>query len=288
MADNRERKVDLGLAGKVAIVTGAGGGIGRAIALRLAEAGAHIAVVDRIGERCEEVADRLTELEVASIPCVGDVVEADFISEVMEKTYARFNRIDILVNNAGGVSRRGFLDQHAGNWRKLIDLNLGSVFSATAAAVPYMIKGEAGGAIVNVTSIEASRAAPNFAVYGACKAGVENFTRSAALEFAEHNIRVNAIAPDYTVTPGTRGNIRGPVDPDQWVQPDAAHYEAVARRIPLGRPGIDTECGDAAAFLCSDMSRYVTGIVMPVDGGTWASSGWMRNTKGEWTLDGRG
>ena len=288
MAREQERHFDLGLQGKVAIVTGSGGGIGRAIALRLAEAGANIVVVDRIAERCDEVRDRLAELEVDAACYAGDVVDAEFTDDLVDKVYSQFGRIDILVNNAGGVSRRPFLDQHAGNWRKLMDLNLGSVFSLTSAVVPYMIRGGAGGAIVNVSSIEASRAAPNYAVYGACKAGVENFTRSAALEFAEHGIRVNAIAPDYTVTPGTRGNIQGPVDPSQWYQPDEAHFEAVARRVPLGRPGIDSECGDAAAFLCSDMSRYVTGIVMPVDGGTWASSGWLRNSKGEWTLDGRG
>lgn len=288
MSEYREQKADLGLTGKVAIVTGAGGGIGRAIALRLAEAGANIVVVDRIEERCDEMRERLAELDVAAACYPGDVVDDQFTKDLVDKTFAQFGRIDILVNNAGGVSRRRFLDQHAGNWRKLMDLNLGSVFSLTSTVVPYMIRGGAGGAIVNVSSIEASRAAPNYAVYGACKAGVENFTRSAALEFAEHGIRVNAIAPDYSVTPGTRGNIRGPVDPSQWYQPDEAHFEAVARRIPLGRPGIDSECGDAAAFLCSDMSRYVTGIVMPVDGGTWASSGWLRNSKGEWTLDGRG
>ena len=113
-----------------------------------------------------------------------------------------------------------------------------------------------------------------------------NFTRTMALELADHRIRVNAIAPDYTVTPGVSGNLTGPVDPTRWIQPTPEQAAATARRIPLGRPGIDTECGHAAVFLASRMSEYVTGVVLPVDGGTWASSGWLRNKAGKWTLTG--
>jgi NAD(P)-dependent dehydrogenase (short-subunit alcohol dehydrogenase family) len=149
-----------------------------------------------------------------------------------------------------------------------------------------MIEGERGGAIVNVASIEASRAAPNYAVYAACKAGMLNFTRSLALELADHGIRVNAIAPDYTITPGVSGNVTGPVDPAAWIQPDAAQRDGTARRIPLGRPGIDIECASVAVFLASKMSSYVTGTVIPVDGGSWASSGWVRDQNGKWTLAG--
>ena len=121
------------------------------------------------------------------------------------------------------------------------------------------------------------RAATNYAVYAACKAGLLNLTRTLALEFADHGIRVNAIAPDYTMTPGTSGNFTGPVDPASWIQPSAKQQAATARRIPLGRAGIDTECGNVAIFLSSKMSDYVTGTVIPVDGGTWASSGWLRD-----------
>ncbi|MCK9564019.1 MAG: SDR family oxidoreductase, partial [Bacteroidales bacterium] len=131
-----------------------------------------------------------------------------------------------------------------------------------------------------------SRAAPHYAVYAACKAAMLNFTRTVALEFADHGIRVNAIAPDYTVTPGLRGNIGGPVDPAKWLQPSAAQEDATARRIPLGRTGIDSECGSVAVFLASAMSSYITGAVIPVDGGAWASSGWLRNRDGRWTLTG--
>jgi NAD(P)-dependent dehydrogenase (short-subunit alcohol dehydrogenase family) len=149
-----------------------------------------------------------------------------------------------------------------------------------------MIAGGRGGSIINVSSIEASRAAPNFAVYAACKAGMLNFTRTMALELADHKIRVNAIAPDYTVTAGVSGNITGPVDRASWIQPTPQLQAATARRIPLGRPGVDTECANVAVFLASHMSDYVTGTVIPVDGGTWASSGWLRNKAGKWTLTG--
>src|SRR5262249_32621844 len=155
-----------------------------------------------------------------------------------------------------GAKPTPFLEQSERSWRRHIDLNLVSMFAATSAAVPVMIRGGRGGAIINVSSIEASRAAPNFAVYAACKAGMLNFTRTMALELADHGIRVNAIAPDYTVTPGLRGNLTGPVDPASWAQPTEQQEAAAARRIPLGRPGIDTECGQVALFLASTMSAY--------------------------------
>jgi NAD(P)-dependent dehydrogenase (short-subunit alcohol dehydrogenase family) len=148
-----------------------------------------------------------------------------------------------------------------------------------------MIRGGQGGAIINVTSIEASRAAPFFAVYAACKAGMVSFTRTMALELAEHGVRVNAIAPDHTVSPGTRGNRTGAVDETLWFQRTEAEAEAMRQLIPLGREGVDAECGDAALFLASAMSAYVTGAVLPVDGGTWASSGWVRLPEGGWTLN---
>jgi len=205
---------------------------------------------------------------------------------LIDSAAKHFGRIDILVNNAGGVSRKRFLDQSERSWRKHIDLNLVSVLAATSACVPVMIRGGRGGSVINVSSIEGSRAAPNYAVYAACKAGLLNLTRTLALEFAEHGIRVNAIAPDYTVTPGTSGNFTGPVDPAYWIQPSENQQAATARRIPLGRAGIDAECGNVAVFLSSRMSDYVTGTVIPVDGGTWASSGWLRNKAGQWTLTG--
>jgi NAD(P)-dependent dehydrogenase (short-subunit alcohol dehydrogenase family) len=109
-----------------------------------------------------------------------------------------------------------------------------------------------------------------------------NFTQTMALELSSHGIRVNAIAPDHTITPGGRGNRTGPVDPSKWLQRTAAGEDAMNRLIPLGREGVDTECGDAAAFLASPMACYITGIVLPVDGGTSASAGWVRSAAGAW------
>ncbi|WP_428310644.1 SDR family NAD(P)-dependent oxidoreductase [Hydrocarboniphaga sp.] len=279
-------QAELLLRDQVAIVTGGGGGIGRAIALALAAAGADVAIGDIIAERCEETAARICELGRRALALPTDVLDTDQIRKLVDRTAEHFGRIDILVNNAGGVSRRPFLEQSERSWRKHIDLNLVSVLAATSAAVPVMIRGGRGGTVINVTSIEASRAAPGFAVYAACKAGINNLTRSLALEFADHGIRLNCIAPDVTVTPGIRGNHSGPVDESKWLHPSAAQIAAMGRRIPLGREGLDSECGSVAVFLASAMSSYVTGTVIPVDGGSWASSGWLRDSAGKWTLTG--
>jgi NAD(P)-dependent dehydrogenase (short-subunit alcohol dehydrogenase family) len=270
----------------VAVVTGGGGGIGRAIALAYASVGAHVVIGDIIPERCEETAARVREMGREALAVPTDVSDTNQVRALIDSADRHFKRLDILVNNAGGVSRKPFIEQSERSWRRHIDLNLVSVLAGTAAAAPIMIREKRGGSIINVSSIEGSRAAPNYAVYAACKAGILNFTRTMALELSEHGIRVNAIAPDYTVTPGVRGNHTGPVDPTSWIKPTPKQDDATARRIPLGRPGVDTECGSIAVFLSSPMSSYVTGTVIPVDGGTWASSGWVRDRAGKWSLMG--
>lgn len=272
------------LDGEAAFVTGGGGGIGRAIAIRLAEAGANVAVIDIIAERAEEAAARAGEQGVRTLAMAGDVMDSEALRHAIDCAAREFGRLDILVNNAGGVSARPFLDQSERSMRKHIDINLMSMLVATQAAARHMIAC-GGGSIVNVASIEASRAAPNFAVYAACKAGMLSFTKSMAVELAEHRIRVNCIAPDHTITPGNQGNRVGPVDPESWKRRTAEEIDAMNRLIPLGREGIDMECGDAALFLSSDMASYITGILLPIDGGTSAASGWMRGRNGKWTLN---
>lgn len=272
------------LAGQVAVVTGGGGGIGRAIALALANAGADIVIADIVPERCEETAARVRELGARALPFPTDVTDVEQVNAAIAAAEKEFGRLDILINNAGGVSGRAFADQTERSWRKHIDLNLVSLFAATSAAIPAMVRGGRGGTIINVTSIEGSRAAPLYAVYAACKAGMNNFTRTMALELSEHGIRVNAIAPDYTITPGLSGNVTGPVDESTWFRANPAQQDLVRRRIPIGRAGIADECGQAALFLASQMSSYITGVILPVDGGTWASSGWVRNRQGKWAL----
>jgi len=278
-------RIDTDLGGRVAIVTGGGGGIGRAIALTLAQAGADIVVADIVPERCDEVAARVRELGRAALPVPTDAMDTAQIGDMVARAEQQLGRIDILVNNAGGVGGKPFLEQSERSWRRHIDLNLVSMLAATSAAAPVMIRGGRGGAVVNVSSIEASRAAPNYAVYAACKAGMNSFTRTMALELAEHGIRVNAIAPDMTITPGLRGNASGPVDPARWIEPPPEVADATRRRIPLGREGVDFECGQAALFLVSPMSSYITGVILPVDGGCQASSGWVRRrSTGRWSL----
>jgi NAD(P)-dependent dehydrogenase (short-subunit alcohol dehydrogenase family) len=279
-----EQQSDRPLDGQVALITGGGGGIGRAIALALAGAGADIVIADIVPARCEEAAARVRDAGRSALACPTDVSDTDQIRGAIAAADAAFGRLDILVNNAGGVSGRPFADQSERAWRKHIDLNLVSMLAATSAAIPIMVRGGRGGAIINVSSIEASRAAPLYAVYAACKAGMNNFTRTMALELGAYGIRVNAIAPDYTVTPGVRGNVTGPVDESRWHRPSAAQDDAVRRRIPLGRAGLAEECGRAALFLASPASSYITGTLLPVDGGSWASSGWVRDRSGKWML----
>jgi NAD(P)-dependent dehydrogenase (short-subunit alcohol dehydrogenase family) len=274
---------EITLDGMAALVTGGGGGIGRAAALALASAGADVAVIDIIPERCDEVVAQITQMGRRALGIPGDVMQAHIVSGAVEAAAEHFGRLDVLVNNAGGVSWRAFADLKPQNWQRHIDLNLVSNLVATSTAIPHLIKA-GGGAIVNVTSIEASRAAPGYAVYAACKAGVNNLTRTLALELAEHGIRVNAIAPDSTETPGMKGIFTGSADPARWPEATPERKETLRRRIPMGRPGIDHESGSLIAFLASPLASYITGTIIPIDGGTWAGGGWIRDTSGKWVL----
>jgi len=276
---------DLELTDQVALVTGAGAGIGRGVAIGLAQAGADIVLAEIDLDRAEEAAARVRETGRRSLVVPTDVMDTDQIRAMVERADAEFGRVDILVNNAGGVRGRRFLDQSERSWRRHIDINLVSMLAATHAAVPLMIRGGRGGTIVNVASIEAFRAAPMFAVYAACKAGMASFTRTMALELAEHGVRVNGIAPDHTDTPGNHGVLAGLLDEADLPQPTEEERAAWAELIPLGRTGEVDECAGAVVFLCSKLSRYVTGVTLPVDGGTWASSGWLRDSEtGGFTL----
>jgi NAD(P)-dependent dehydrogenase (short-subunit alcohol dehydrogenase family) len=272
---------DILLTDRVAIVTGGGGGIGQGTALGLAKFGADVAVLDVEPTRCEvtEAAIKQTGRDGLGIQC--DVMNADQLRSSIAQVYERFGRVDILVNNAGGVRPGPFLTQPEVSIRRHIEINFTSMMVATQEAARLMIDGGRGGAIVNVSSIEGSRAAPMYAVYAACKAGMNDFTRTMAIELAEHGIRVNCIAPDHTISPGGRGNRTGPVDPASW----ADTSDDWARLVPLGREGLVEECASAVVWLCSKMAVYVTGVTVAVDGGTWASSGWLRSSAGGWMLN---
>jgi 3-oxoacyl-[acyl-carrier protein] reductase len=171
------------------------------------------------------------------------------------------------VNNAGGGFYAGFLDVSGKGQASLVDENFTSVTNFVRACVPFMTEG---GSIVNVTSIEASRAAPGFGVYAAMKAAVENLTKTLALELATRGIRVNVVAPDAIPTPG---------DEDLAEAVTQGDRDAYAAKVPLGW-GAPDDCAGPIVFLASDLSRYVTGTVVHVDGGSHAASGWTRREDG--------
>ena len=266
------------LEGKFALVTGGGAGIGRGIAAGLAEFGADLAIVDIDPAAAERVATEVHGKGRRALAIVADAMDRDAIRAAIAQTVADFGAIDILVNNVGGTRPIKLIDITDRQADRQIDLNLNSLVAATQAAARAMIAAGRGGAIINVASIEGLRAAPGYAVYAACKAGMLNFTRSAALELAEHGIRVNAIAPDFVPTEAM-ARFAPSILTDEG-------RDQQARYIPLARAGNFDDCAGAAVFLASAMAGYITGATLNVDGGTWASSGWTRNGAGGWTLFG--
>lgn len=276
--------MEISLDGQVALVTGGGAGLGQGIAVALAASGAAVVVADVDAERAAVTVGRIEAAGGKALALATDSSDVAQVSAAVAGAADRFGRLDILVNNAGGVRHRPFLEQDERSWRRHIDLNLVSVLAATSAAAPVMIEGGRGGSIVNISTIEATRAAPNYSVYAACKTGVLSFTRTMALELAEHQIRVNAVTPDLIETPGLVGIIKGPV-PDPLPPRPGSALATDGRYIPLGRPGQPSDLADVVVFLCSHLARYVTGVTIPVDGGTWASSGWTRaDDPGMWRL----
>ena len=264
------------LTGRAAVVTGGGAGIGRGIAIGLAEFGADVAILEVDAQAAAHVAELVRAKGRRAEVLAVDVNDRDGARAALAKAADAFGRLDILVNNVGGVRPTPLLQLTDRQIDRHLDLNLKSVVTMTQAAARIMSEARRGGAIVNIASIEATRAAPTYSVYAAGKAGVLNFTRTAAVELAEHGIRVNAIAPDIVPT-------------EHLVRFAPAmlareHKAAQARYIPMGRTGNFDDCASAAVFLCSDMAAYVTGVTLHVDGDTWASSGWSRTGEGQWRL----
>jgi 3-oxoacyl-[acyl-carrier protein] reductase len=256
------------LSGTVAAVTGGGAGIGRGIAAGLAAFGAQVAVWERDADTCASAAD-----DVRGLAVVTDVREADQVDRAVATTLDRYGRIDVLVNNAGGVFASPILDVSENGIDALYRANLRHVIVCTQRVGRVMVAAGNGGSIVNVTSIEGVRAAPGYAAYAAAKAGVVNFTKTAALELAPHRIRVNALAPDITWTEGL-ARLAATSDGGEG----AAEREArTALTVPLGRLGHVDDLAGAAVFLASSLSSYVTGQTLHVDGGTSAAGGWYHH-----------
>ncbi len=242
------------LEGKVALVTGASRGIGRAIALTLAKAGADVAI-NFAGNvaAAEEVAKEITDLGRKAILVQGSVAGTATAQEIVDKVIAEFGKIDILVNNAG-ITRDGLLMRmKEEDWDAVLTTNLKGVFNCTKAVMKPMMKQRAG-SIVNMASVVGETGNAGQANYAAAKSGVIGFTKSVAKEVASRGIRANAVAPGFIATDMTK------------VLPDKVQEE-MAKTIPLGRQGQPQDIANAVLFLVSDEAAYITGQVLNVDGG---------------------
>jgi NAD(P)-dependent dehydrogenase (short-subunit alcohol dehydrogenase family) len=252
------------LDGQVAIVTGGAQGIGAGIAVALAAFGADVAVCDRNDQSGTVAA--IEERARRAMAATLDVRDGPAVQAFVGEVHEAFGPINTLVNNAGGGFWSPFVDVRDKGQAALVDENFTSVTHFVRACVPLMADG---GSIINVTSIEAFRAAPGFGVYAAMKAAVENLSRTLALELAGRRIRVNCLAPDAIPTPGDTTLAAAATKGGE------GEGESYAWKIPFGT-GTPDDCAGAVVFLASELSRFVTGTTIHVDGGSHAASGWRR------------
>ncbi len=267
-----------GLAGTVAVVTGGAGGLGLAIVEDLADNGVAVAVVDIDADAVAALAAALERRDADGFVVHGDARDPEVLERLFLAVDERWGRVDTLVNVVGGTFQAPFVATSPKGWDALLRTNLTHVLHACSLAVPRMQAAGRGGSIVNITTIEAHRAAPGFAVYSAAKAGVAQFARTLAVELGPDGIRVNNVAPDVVPT----------VNSDRIT--DESSGAGVALRlpgaagvaVPMARLGTPADVAGCVVFLASDLAAYVTGTTIHVDGGTSASSGWFNWPETGW------
>jgi len=242
-----------GVEGRVALVTGAAQGIGRAIALTLAKAGAVVAVADIMEDKLAGVIEEITAAGGQAAGFKMNVADEDNVKQAVKEVAAKFGRLEILVNNAGIARDQLIMRMKRQDWDLVIGINLTGVFLCTQAAIPIMLK-QRWGRIVNIASIFGQTGQGGQANYSASKAGVIGLTMATAREVASRNITANAIAPGFIETAMT-----------QALAPELR--ETMFKQIPMGRPGLDTDVANAVKFLASEEANYITGNVIKVNGG---------------------
>ena len=243
-----------GLCGRVAIVTGGSKGLGRAMALGLAEAGAKLAVVSRTQSLIEETADEIIKKGGEALAVPTDVRSEEDVERMVALVAEKYGRIDILINNAGIGGSRKVVTMTADEWSNMMDTNVKSIFLAVRAVGKVMIR-QRSGKVINVSSVLGKGALPRSMHYGASKAAIIHMTKTLALEWAPFNIHVNGIAPGWFLTEMTKD------------QQEGENREFLVRRIPFGRFGNPEEMVGLAVFLASDASNYITGDTVFIDGG---------------------
>jgi NAD(P)-dependent dehydrogenase (short-subunit alcohol dehydrogenase family) len=240
--------------GKVAIVTGAGQGIGFEICQRLAKEGAHILLNDIDAALTEEAANKIDdESEGSCLPLAGDSSDTGFISEMVHKAVAEFGKLDIAIANAGITLFGDFFTYPPESFSRVMQVNLGGTFFLAQAAANQMKKQEQGGSLLFTSSVTGHQAHKNLAAYGMSKAALEMLARNLVIELSQHRINVNTVAPGATLTART--------------MEDPAYESTWSRLTPMGRPASVTDIANAALFLVSEEARHITGQNLMVDGG---------------------
>jgi NAD(P)-dependent dehydrogenase (short-subunit alcohol dehydrogenase family) len=249
----------LSLEGKVGMVTGAGSGIGRGIAMRLAEMGGHIAVLDKDLHRATETTEALLRIGGNAIAVQCDVRSRADCQRATEQTVSVFKRVDILCNNAGIAIRKDSLALSEQEWDEVLDVTLKAVYLLSREVIPHMVR-QGGGVIINTGSGWSLKGGPKAISYCAAKGGVLNLTRAMAIDHGKDNIRVNCVCPGDVDTPMLASECR-------QLGEDAAEFMKAAADRPLARVGTPEDVANAVLFFASDLSRWVTGAHLVVDGG---------------------